>query len=125
MKQLILRTKASCCRSTTSGDAKTSSGFSLFFAFALMVLLLQGTFVNSVLGQGGISVHTTDIRANFGIDADLYARRLMFPPLYPGASCNSAPILGSLSNVALLDSATSDDWFNPNPLSPLGGVGII
>jgi hypothetical protein len=35
--------------------------------------------VNSVFGQGGISVHTTDIRANFGIDADLYAKRLMFP----------------------------------------------
>jgi hypothetical protein len=33
--------------------------------------------------QGGISVHTTDIRANFGIDADLYARRLMFPRCIP------------------------------------------
>src|SRR6187455_2650545 len=125
MRQTSLQTDEGCCRSKTSDAAKTSSGFSLFFASVLMILLLQGALVNSVFGQGGVSVHTTDVRANFGIDADLYARRLMFPPLYPGASCNSAPILGSLSNVALLDSATSDDWFNPNPLSPLGGVGII
>src|SRR6187401_2038303 len=124
MRQTNLRTKG-CCSSTTSGAAKTSSGFSLFFASVLMVLLLQGPLVNSVFGQGGISVHTTDIRANFGIDADLYARRLMFPPLYPAASCNAPPVLGSLSNKALLDSASSDDWFNPYPANALGGVGII
>src|SRR6187399_2756335 len=124
MKQSDLFAETRCCDEETSGAAKTPSGFSLFFGCALMMMLLQGILVNAVFGQGGISVHTTDIRANFGIDADLYARRLMFPPLYPAASCNGAPTLGSLSNAALLDSATSDDWYNPNPASPLGGVGI-
>jgi hypothetical protein len=81
--------------------------------------------MNSVFGQGGISVHTTDIRANFGIDADLYARRLMFPELIPGLRCNSVPILLPLPGYALLDSATSDDWFGPHPPVPIGGVGVL
>src|SRR5580765_6447189 len=105
MRKSDLLTQSGCCHSKTSGVAKTSSGFSLFFTCALIILLLQGTFVNSVFGQGGVSVHTTDIRANFGIDADLYARRLMFPELIAGASCNSAPTLLPLPGYALLDSA--------------------
>src|SRR6187399_2375009 len=121
MRQTNLRTDEGCCRKMTSDAAKTSSGFSLFFASVLMILFLQGTLVNTVFGQGGISTHTTDIRANFGIDADLYAKRIMFPELIPGPACNSAPTLLPLPGYALLDSATSDDWFGPHPAVPTGG----
>src|SRR5262245_55225435 len=97
-----------------------SMHYSVQVVLVALLFILQGALSFNANAQGGLSVGSSTVRVNWGLDADLYANQVQFPAVI---DLDNGTV-GSLP-VSPWDTY-SDDWFNPVPNFVVSlGIGTI